>query len=92
MKFVARERHVLFVNDVKTVRENVNLKNEELREEMAKKIVALNHNYSSLHTKIDIIVFAVTKFVEWYNSLLPKVDKMATDEIISFGNIEKVLV
>lgn len=61
---------MLFVQDVKTVRENVNLKTEELRADMAKEIAALDHIYSSLHKKVDIIVDAITKVVEWYNYLL----------------------
>lgn len=36
LKNVATERHTLFILDVKKVREDVNFKLQELREEMAK--------------------------------------------------------
>lgn len=42
---------------------------------MAKEVAELPHNYSSLHTKVDIIAAVVTKVVESYTSLLPKFDK-----------------
>lgn len=41
---------------------------------MAKEVAELPHNYSSLHTKVDIIAAVVTKFVESYTSLLLIVD------------------
>lgn len=59
---------------------------------MANEIATLGHNYSSLHKKVDIIVDAITKVVEWYHSLIPHVEKMAEDEVNSFGSIKKVLV
>ncbi|CAI9300099.1 unnamed protein product [Lactuca saligna] len=71
--------------------ENLNLKIEELGEDMAKEISALDNNYSSLHKKVDIIADTITKVLEWYNSLLSNVEKMAEDEVKSFGNIDKVL-
>ncbi|CAI9294195.1 unnamed protein product [Lactuca saligna] len=64
LRTVSKEIHVLFVPDVKTTCENVNLKIEELGVDMAKEILALGHNYSSLHSKVDIIVDVVTKVVE----------------------------
>ncbi|CAI9275783.1 unnamed protein product [Lactuca saligna] len=49
LKDVAMERYVLFIQDVKKVSEDVNLKIEELHEDMGKEVAKLNHNYSSLH-------------------------------------------
>lgn len=91
LKSVAKERYVLFVKDVKSVRENVTFKIEELRTDMAKEIVALDHNYSSLYTMVDIIVDAVTKVFMWYNFLLTKVDKNVEVDAQSFGKIEELL-
>lgn len=82
---------MLFFQDVKTVRENVNKKIEELRVDMAKEIAALNHNYSFPHKKVDIIADAITKLVEWYNLLLPKLDKKAKVDAHSFEKIEETL-
>lgn len=76
---------------MKTVRENVNIKVQELREDMKKEIAALNHNYSTLHNMVDIIVDVVAKAVGLYSSLVPKFDKMAEVDVTSFGNIDKCL-
>ena len=42
----------------------MNLKIKELRSEIAKELAALDHNYSSLHMKVDIIVDVVTNVVK----------------------------
>lgn len=81
----------MFIKDLKTVRENVNLKIEELKVDMVKEIAALDHNYSSLHKKVDIIFNDVTKVVEWYTSLLPNVKKKVEVDVQSFGKINKTL-
>ncbi|CAI9290628.1 unnamed protein product [Lactuca saligna] len=51
LKETAKSHHILFVQDVKTVCENVNLKVQELIEYMTMEIVALDHNYSTIHNK-----------------------------------------
>lgn len=91
LKADARERHVLFVKDVKTVHENVHLNIEELRMDMVKEVKTLDHNDFSLHNKVDIIVDVVTKIVETYNSLSPKVDKKAKIDSQSFEMFAKVM-
>ncbi|CAI9287037.1 unnamed protein product [Lactuca saligna] len=87
LKDVSKERHVLLIQDVKKVRKDVNLKIQELREDMGKEVATLNHNYSSLHQKVDIIVGVVTNFVTLYQDLVPKFDKMddvdITPELLS---------
>ena len=65
---VAKERHILFVEAVKKVREDVNFKLEEIRSAMEIEVAEFAHNYSSLHNKVDIIVAVVTKVVESYTS------------------------
>lgn len=52
----------------------MNLKIEEIRSEMAKEVLKIDHNYSTLNTKVYIIAEAMMKVVGLYNSLLPKVD------------------
>ncbi|CAI9295424.1 unnamed protein product [Lactuca saligna] len=88
---VEKEIHVLYVQDVKTIRENVNLKIQELRDDMAKEFTALDHNYSTLHNKVDIIAGVVTKAVNWYNSLVPKFDKKVEVDVTGFGDIAKLV-
>ena len=55
LKQVAKERHFLFILDVKKVREDVNFMLQELREDMAKEIASVHQDYGSLHKKVDII-------------------------------------
>lgn len=64
LNVVVKERHILFIQDVKKVCEDVNLKIEELRVDMAKEVAALTHDYSSLHTKLDIISDVFTNVVK----------------------------
>lgn len=72
LRTVSKERHLLFVQAIKKVQEDVNLKIEELRQEMMKEIAKADQNYYNLHTKVDIITDAVTKLVEYHTSLNSK--------------------
>lgn len=45
---IAKERHALFVEQVKTVAESVNLKVEVLKSEMTKEVAKVEKNYSIL--------------------------------------------
>lgn len=92
LKAVAREHHVLFIQDVKTIREDVNRKIEELQSGMEKEIKDLTHNYCSILTKVDIIIGAVTKIAECYNSMLPKIDAKYEIDLKNFGKIDSLLV
>ncbi|CAI9267879.1 unnamed protein product [Lactuca saligna] len=75
LRSVAKERHVLFVQEVKKVREDVNLKIQELHEEMNKEILSIQHDYVSLHQKVDIICDAVTKFVKMSDEAVERVER-----------------
>ena len=77
LKAIARERHILLVQDVKKVREYVNFKLQELREDMGREIAILQQDYSSINQKVDLIAYVVTKFVKLYEALHPKVEQMA---------------
>ena len=48
-KRVAKERHVFFVQDVTKVREDVNLKIQELHDDMHKEIAISQQDYVSLN-------------------------------------------
>ncbi|CAI9279239.1 unnamed protein product [Lactuca saligna] len=89
LKDVVKERYVLYVQDVKTIREDVNLKLQELRQDMAKEISILTHNYSTIHMKVDIIADVVTKAIEWYNSFTPKFEKKVEVDATNFGDMAK---
>ncbi|CAI9269825.1 unnamed protein product [Lactuca saligna] len=73
LRSVEKERHVLFFQEVKKVREDMNSKIQQLHEEMNKEIISVQHDYASLHQKVDMICDAVTKFVKMYEGLGPQI-------------------
>ncbi|CAI9280990.1 unnamed protein product [Lactuca saligna] len=66
LKLVTKERHVLFVQEVKKVREDVNLQIRELHEDMQKEFQVVQQDYASMNQKIDIIYDAVTRFAKLF--------------------------
>ncbi|CAI9297485.1 unnamed protein product [Lactuca saligna] len=91
LKLVAKERHVLFVQDVKKVRENVNYKLQELRQDMKKEISNVRTEFASLNQKVDIICDAVTKFAKLYESLSPHIAQISTTENKNFMEVSTIL-
>ncbi|CAI9263591.1 unnamed protein product [Lactuca saligna] len=73
LKMATKERHVLFIQDVKKVHEDVNFKIQELRQNMDKEIACVRTKYASLIQKVEIICDVVTKFAKLYESLSPQV-------------------
>ncbi|CAI9276580.1 unnamed protein product [Lactuca saligna] len=78
-------------SDVKKVREDVNSKIQELHEEMNKEIISVQHDYASLHQKVDIICDAVTKFVKMYEGLSPQIAQISKSEAENFEGVMKLL-
>ncbi|CAI9281406.1 unnamed protein product [Lactuca saligna] len=76
---------------VKKVKEDVNFKVEEIHTKMTKEVFKLDKNYSNLHTKVDIIDDAVKKVVEFYNSLITKVDTNLESDSKFVANLEELL-
>lgn len=74
MREISKERHIFFGEAVKKVREDVNFKIEEIRQEMKKEVVNVYQNYSTLHNKMDIVVDAVKKIAKFTSTLFTKVD------------------
>ncbi|CAI9280545.1 unnamed protein product [Lactuca saligna] len=89
---MVKEDIFLYVETTKQAREDVNLKLEELRVDMAKEVDAISHDFSTLHTKVDIIAAVMTNVVKWYQSLLPKVNKIAELNTQSFSKVEDSLI
>lgn len=58
---------------------------------MVNEVADLTHNYSSLLTKVNIIVEALMQVVQWYNSMAPKLDKKDEVDDTSIGNVAKLL-
>ncbi|CAI9281897.1 unnamed protein product [Lactuca saligna] len=80
LRNVQKERHTLFVRDVKKVREDVNLKLQELQNDMVREVIVVQNNYATLHKKFDIICDAITKYVTLYESLSPQITQLSTTE------------
>ncbi|CAI9265554.1 unnamed protein product [Lactuca saligna] len=57
---MVKERHILLVQDVKKVREDINLQIRELREDTHREIVSVQQDYVSLNQKVNIICDALT--------------------------------
>ena len=58
LKNVTKERHVLFVQEVKKVREDVNLKVEELKQEIAKELQHITSQNLIVQQRVDIVADA----------------------------------
>ncbi|CAI9286228.1 unnamed protein product [Lactuca saligna] len=72
LRLVAKEHHLLFIEEVKKVQESVNLNVKALKFEMSKEVAKIEHNHSILHDKIDVVVDAIKKLVEHYISFTSK--------------------
>ena len=64
LKAVAKERHVLFVQDVKKVREDVNYKLQELKSELAKELQDIHTQNAEVQKQIAEVSSRVQKFVD----------------------------
>ncbi|CAI9281121.1 unnamed protein product [Lactuca saligna] len=84
---LAKERHVMFVQDVKKVREDVNFKLQELREDMEKEIEVVQRDYASLNQQVDVIVEVLATFVKLYEAESPQLSQLSTTESTSFVKI-----
>lgn len=65
----------------------MNLKLEEICSKIEKEVVNLDHSYSALNTKLDIVVADVMKIVEFHNSLLTKTDTKLEFDSKAFPNL-----
>ncbi|CAI9283912.1 unnamed protein product [Lactuca saligna] len=73
LKAVTREWHVLYVQEVKKVREDVNLQIEELWEDMQKEVQVVQQDYAFINQKVNITCDAITRFVKLYETMNPQV-------------------
>ncbi|CAI9261907.1 unnamed protein product [Lactuca saligna] len=85
LKTVTKERHVLFVQEVKKVREDVNMQIRELRETMTKEVQHIQQGYESAHQKIDIICDAVVQCVQMFEQINPQMISLSATEEQHFG-------
>lgn len=80
LKHAQKERHTLFVVDVKKVREDVNLKLQELHDDMVKAMAVVQQDYVNLHQKVYISCDVFTKYVKLYESLGPQITQLSTSD------------
>ncbi|CAI9280861.1 unnamed protein product [Lactuca saligna] len=91
LKLVAKEYHVLFVQDVKKVRKDVNFKPQELRQDVEKEIAVVHTKFASLQQKVDIICDAFIKFSKLYESLSAQIAQLSTTENKNFYEVFTLL-
>ena len=91
MKYVAKECHVLFEQDVKKVREDVNLNLEELKKEVSQEINNMYSQNNSIQEKVDIITGAVTNFIKTFQDTVPKFESKATEDKDQFAKLVELL-
>lgn len=87
MREISKERHIFFGEAVKKVREDVNFKIEEIRQEMKKEVVNVYQNYSTLHNKMYIVVDAVKKIAKFTSTLFIKVDLKSNNNSKEFVHL-----
>ncbi|XP_052619606.1 uncharacterized protein LOC128125976 [Lactuca sativa] len=63
LKNIAKERHVLLVQDVKKVREDVNFKIEELKQELAKELHDITSQNLEVQKRVDVVATALNKVI-----------------------------
>ncbi|KAL7617007.1 hypothetical protein Lser_V15G03290 [Lactuca serriola] len=87
LKIVTKERHVLFVQDVKEVREDVNFKIEELKAEIAKEIQDLQSQNLEVQKRVDIIADAVTKLATDYQPSAQMIEAKHQENKVQFSKL-----
>ncbi|CAI9269813.1 unnamed protein product [Lactuca saligna] len=87
---VQKERHTLFIMDVKKLREDVILKLQELRDDMVREVAVVQNDYATLYKEVDIICDAVTKYVTLYETLSPQITQLSTIDNQQFGESRTV--
>ncbi|CAI9286023.1 unnamed protein product [Lactuca saligna] len=73
--------------DVKKVREDVNLKHQELHDDMLREVAVVQNDYATLYKKADIICDIVMKYVTLYESLSPQITQLYTTDNQQFGDV-----
>lgn len=58
---------------------------------MSKEIVKLDHNYSDIYTKVDVISDAITKVLEHFNSFCTQVDTKNEYDSKVFTKLKELL-
>lgn len=62
---VTKERHYIFIDQVKKMKDSVDLKVPKLKSEMAKYFEKMEKNCTLLHNKVDVVTNAIKKLVNF---------------------------
>ncbi|CAI9267456.1 unnamed protein product [Lactuca saligna] len=88
---IAKERHEIFLEQVKKLEDSVNLQVVELKSEMSKEVDKIEKNYSLLHGMDDVNVDAIKKLVEYKNLYSTKLDAKSEQDSKVFEKLEEFL-
>ncbi|CAH1453479.1 unnamed protein product [Lactuca virosa] len=88
---VAKECHDLFIEQVKKVKEYVDLQVVALKSEMVKEVEKMEKNYTVLHNKIDVVADAIAKLVEFNTAYLTKLEANSEQDSKVFTKLEEFL-
>lgn len=88
---VLKEHHEIFVEQVKTIKESLDLKMMDLKAEMAKEVEKLEKSHFVLHGKVDIVADVIVKLVEYNYDYSTKLDVKTTSDSKVFEKLEEVL-
>ena len=91
LRNVAKEHHVLFVQDVMKVCEDVNQKIEEIKVDVSKEMNTLTTNYSLILSKVYIIAGAITNFIQTFQSTIPSIEAKDKEDRAQFGQLKVLL-
>ncbi|CAI9278669.1 unnamed protein product [Lactuca saligna] len=88
---VAKERHDLFVGKVTKMKESMDQKMDELKSELDNEVEKMEHNYTLLHNKVDVVATAITKLVEFNTDYSTKLEEKLEKDSQVFEKIEEFL-
>ncbi|CAI9288672.1 unnamed protein product [Lactuca saligna] len=91
LRDVAKERHELFVKQVTTMKESVDLRIVELKSELLKEVQKMEQNYILLYGKVDVITTAITKLVEFNSEYTNKLEAKSEKDTQMFEKMEEFL-
>lgn len=88
---VAKERYELFMETVNATKESLALKVSELKALISKEVMMMEENYNLLHGKVDVIVSAITRQVEFNNEYTKQFEARSEEDKKMFEKMEEFL-
>lgn len=79
------------MEQVKKMKESVDLKVVELKSEIAKEVEKVDKNYDVLHSKVDVIADAIAKLVDFNTNYSTKLEAKSVKDSYVFAKLEEFL-